>query len=312
MNYTEVPITFSCAGETLVGIVARPESPSRVGVVMPVGGPQYRAGSHRQFTLLARRLAAAGHAVLRFDYRGMGDSTGAQTHFESVAPDIGAAVDALTRQVPNVQGVVLWGLCDAASSALIYWDETRDPRIDGLCLLNPWARSEATLARTQVKHYYVQRLLSKELWLKLLSGRLNILSSLGELAGKLRQATAKHTPADAAGPANYQTRMASAWRAFPGPIHLILSGDDYTAKEFLEYAAAHGEWQGLLARPAVTRTVLADADHTFSTARWRDQVESACLDWLAPFASSIGTMPPGPRSSLVQSMPAPTAAKTPS
>ena len=39
-------------------------------MVIVVGGPQYRAGSHRQFTLLARHIAAAGYPVLRFDARG--------------------------------------------------------------------------------------------------------------------------------------------------------------------------------------------------------------------------------------------------
>jgi alpha/beta superfamily hydrolase len=52
-------------------------------VLVIVGGPQYRAGSHRQFTLLARSLAEQGFAVLRFDYRGMGDSTGAMRDQQS-------------------------------------------------------------------------------------------------------------------------------------------------------------------------------------------------------------------------------------
>ena len=47
-----------------------------------VGGPQYRVGSHRQFTLMARAFAAAGYPVLRFDYRGIGDSEGESRGFE--------------------------------------------------------------------------------------------------------------------------------------------------------------------------------------------------------------------------------------
>jgi len=52
------------------------------GVLIVVGGPQYRVGSHRQFLLLSRRLAAEGHPVMRFDYRGMGDASGAMRGFE--------------------------------------------------------------------------------------------------------------------------------------------------------------------------------------------------------------------------------------
>ena len=35
------------------------------------------------------------------------------------------------------------------------------------CLLNPWVRSDATIAKTYLKHYYGQRLLEKEFWAKL-------------------------------------------------------------------------------------------------------------------------------------------------
>ena len=62
MNYTEQTTAFACAGETLLGILAEPQTPAHTGVVVVVGGPQYRVGSHRQFVLLSRALAAAGFA----------------------------------------------------------------------------------------------------------------------------------------------------------------------------------------------------------------------------------------------------------
>lgn len=275
MNYAEEAIHFACDSETLFGILARPEQPADLGIVVVVGGPQTRVGSHRQFVLLARALAAAGHPGLRFDVRGMGDSTGAQRNFEHITPDIAAAIDALQELCPAVRRIVLWGLCDAASAALLYCEETRDPRITGLCLLNPWVRSEATLAKTQVKHYYGQRLLQREFWAKLLSGRLNILAALAELLRKLGQASSRSAPAP-----GFQERMARGWNHFTGPILLILSGDDYTAKEFLEYAAGAASWRGLLEQAGITRVDVPDADHTFSSQQWRNSVENACLDWL--------------------------------
>jgi dienelactone hydrolase len=62
MNYSESALTFNCA-DALGGVLARPEQPTRRGVIV-VGGPQYRVGSHRQFLQLARALAAEG--VFRF------------------------------------------------------------------------------------------------------------------------------------------------------------------------------------------------------------------------------------------------------
>ncbi len=172
MNWHETGIVFDCAGERLVGVASLPAQPRMLGLVIVVGGPQYRAGSHRQFVLLARRVAAAGYAVLRFDYRGMGDSSGDLRSFEAVDADIGAAIGALRAAAPGVQRIAIWGLCDAASAALLYVD--RQPAgepLAGLCLVNPWVRSAATLARTHVKHYYWARLRQREFWAKLLTGQ---------------------------------------------------------------------------------------------------------------------------------------------
>ena len=68
----EKALVFDCENEQLPGIVHRPSAPAARGVVILVGGPQYRVGSHRQFILLARFLAAQNFAVSRFDYLGSG------------------------------------------------------------------------------------------------------------------------------------------------------------------------------------------------------------------------------------------------
>ena len=82
MNYEEQAITFDCHGASLYGIASVPQQSGARGVLIVVGGPQYRVGSHRQFALLARSLAAQGIPAMRFDYRGMGDSVGEPHTFE--------------------------------------------------------------------------------------------------------------------------------------------------------------------------------------------------------------------------------------
>ena len=114
----EQAFTFDCQGKALLGILHVGEAHARRGVLVVVGGPQYRVGSHRQFVLLARALAAAGFPTLRFDYRGMGDADGEARDFEAVSDDLKAAVDALCQRCPQLQEIVIWGLCDAASAAL--------------------------------------------------------------------------------------------------------------------------------------------------------------------------------------------------
>lgn len=286
MTYTEEATLFDCAGETLLGILARPDTPADTAVVVVVGGPQYRAGSHRQFVLLSRALAAAGVAVLRFDYRGMGDSSGAQRDFEGVSADIAAAIDILQQHLPGVKHIALWGLCDAAAAALLYCHDTQDPRVKGLCLLNPWVRSEASLARTQVKHYYLQRLQQKEFWLKLLRGGVAT-QALGGLLQNIRTAFGG-TRANASGSSQaatpqkpFQQRMATAWHQFPGQILLLLSGDDYTAKEFQEFASTDPAWKNHLAHARLQCHEVPGVDHTFSGAASRQQAERLTLDWVA-------------------------------
>lgn len=273
----ESVLNFVCEGQPLVGILAEPDGmPAEVGVLIIVGGPQYRVGSHRQFTLLARDLAANGFAALRFDYRSMGDSAGETRDFLAVDADIKAAIDALLAARPALKRVALWGLCDAASAALLYLESTRDARVAGVALLNPWVRSAASLAQTHVKHYYWQRLRQKEFWLKLLKGGVGA-KALRSLGGNLRLAREAGKASDSR---SFQDRMAAGLRGFDSPALLVLSGDDYTAREFAGHAQSSAAWAGLLARPTLELHEMPTADHTFSTIADQDAQSSICLEWL--------------------------------
>lgn len=298
MQPDEQALGFACGGEQLVGILSPSAAPARRGVLIVVGGPQYRAGSHRQFALLARALAAQGIPAMRFDYRGLGDSGGALRNFEMVQDDLRAAVDAFLHAVPGLQQVVLWGLCDAASAALFY--AHGDPRVAGLVLLNPWARTEDGLARATLKHYYRDRLLQPALWKKIFSGQFEFRAALRSFAGVLGAARgngntnqqAAPEPAAAAVPApvyalgappggpDLHGRMLEGMQRFGGPVLFIFSGADLTAQEFLDMTKASRRWQDLLAAPRVQQQTLAAADHTFSRREWRDQVAAWTGEWV--------------------------------
>ncbi|MBK9234533.1 MAG: hydrolase 2, exosortase A system-associated [Rhodoferax sp.] len=124
----ELPVAFRCGDAEMAGIVHRGAPGARLGVVIVVaGGPQYRAGAHRQFVSLARLLAANGYPVLRFDLRGMGDSTGQHLGYHQSRPDIRSAIDELMRREPSLQQVALFGECESASGILFY--ASQDERV---------------------------------------------------------------------------------------------------------------------------------------------------------------------------------------
>ena len=283
---SESAIAFACAGERLLGIVTRPQQAATTGVVIVVGGPQYRVGSHRQFVLLARDLAEAGYAVLRFDCRGMGDSDGEARSFEDVDLDVAAAINALAAACPEVRSVVLWGLCDGASAALLFSLRRPDLRVRGLVLLKPWVRSEQSLARVRLRHYYGERLLQPEFWKKLVRGGTNLVAAVRDLARNWRLArTARAVRSDAA--PSFRSLMAAGFRAFDGHILIILSGRDATAQEFLDCANSDPQWAGLLQRGLLARLDVPDADHTFSVPAARFAVEQGTRAWLGRLPARI-------------------------
>ena len=279
MNYAEHPLAFSCHGDTLYGILTMPEQQASRAVLIVVGGPQYRTGSHRQFVLLAREFASHGYPVLRFDYRGMGDSEGAPRNFEQVDEDIRAAIDHLFESVPSVRDVVIFGLCDGASAAMFY--AHKDARVSGLALVNPWAYTEEGEAKARLKHYYQARMLDAELWKKIARGEFNFgaaAKSLWTSAGR----ACKHIPAENDGGASSRLpdRLYVAMRRFQGETLLLLSEKDLTAQEFCALLRQSPGWRDLSARPQLLRHNLAGANHTFSRSGWRDEVAGCILRWL--------------------------------
>jgi exosortase A-associated hydrolase 1 len=273
----ESAVSFGCEGDALVGILHVPAATAEIGIVVVVGGPQYRCGSHRQFVLLARSLAEAGFAALRFDVRGMGDSDGEPRTFEQVAPDIGVAIDALLRHQPQLTGVVLWGLCDGASAALLYLDGHTDPRVIALCLVNPWVRSQSGLARTHLKHYYLRRLGQRDFWSKLANGRVG-LKAVGDLGHNLRNGLSASST-DARHSLPFQQRMARAAEIFTRPILVLLSGNDFTAREFEEAARSALSWKRVMVRANVSTVVVVGADHTFSSRAHGIEVTTKTVEW---------------------------------
>lgn len=277
--YREQGVVFECGENRLVGIVASPVVHTDIGVLILVGGPQYRVGSHRQFTLLARSLAEAGIASLRFDFTGMGDSEGAKREFDRTEEDIEAAIDALVAAAPTIRRVVLWGLCDAASSAMMFG--YRDPRVTGMILLNPWVHSGTYSPQVKLAHYYRPSLGRKEQWRRLLQGQIR-LEAFKELAADtlalLKRSTKASRQADGR---TFIEKMLYGLQQFRHDTLIVLSDADLTAREFSTLIARDSLWNAAMSRPAIAIHTVTDADHTFSQKSWKDEVSRMTIEWVS-------------------------------
>ena len=122
--------------------------------------------------------------------------------------------------------------------------------------------------------------MQKEFWTKLLRGGV-ALKALPGLVRSIRVAiTGARGSVATASQQPFQHRMAAAWNAFNGNIFLLLSGDDYTAKEFIEYASNDAAWNNPFTHPRLQRHDLQEADHTFSSAVSRAKAEDLTLSWV--------------------------------
>jgi len=270
-------VVFGCLGSALVGILHHGRLPDyEVAVLVVVGGPQYRAGSHRQFVSTARALAAVGYPVLRFDYRGMGDSDGEYAGFKHISDDIRSAIDVLLAVCKPRCGVVLLGLCDAASAALMYC--CTDSRVAGLILMNPWVRSEQSQAEVVVKRYYARRLMQADFWRKLVAGKFDFHDSMRSFLGSVATAARRSPDEKEAG---FVDAMLSGFGRFCGPVLIVLSGRDLTADEFRARCRSEAAWRCGLAREGVEVVEMKGADHTFSQAGHLEEFNGHCRQWLS-------------------------------
>jgi alpha-beta hydrolase superfamily lysophospholipase len=113
------PFYFGAAAQPMFGWYHPPEVAPRGAVVLctPLGLDGTRA--HWSYRHLAERLARAGHAVLRFDWRGTGDSAGDDYEPNRVATwveDLHLAVEELKRR-SGAAAVTLVGLRAGATLA---------------------------------------------------------------------------------------------------------------------------------------------------------------------------------------------------
>jgi exosortase A-associated hydrolase 1 len=284
-EHIEEAVQFACREKLLYGILHLPATGEEITriVMMIIGGPQTRVGSHRSYVQLARSLRDRGIAVFRFDYEGMGDSEGEYVGFECAGPSIGAAMDFLHSRIPTLNQIIIWSLCNGAAASAIYARQDRR-RIAAMILCNPYVHTEQGQAKTILKHYYVRRVLDREFWRKVLSRRFDAGESVRSFRMLLRKASKQRNGTDHRQQAEtLPDRVVRGLCEFHKPVHVLLSTNDLTALEFQELLKNRPELKGLMQKNLLIVRSLDGADHTFSDRRAKNLVLGQTLAALDEF-----------------------------
>ncbi|MYM62048.1 hydrolase 1, exosortase A system-associated [Pseudomaricurvus sp. HS19] len=284
-------ITFHCGDDELVGILTIPAgaaSSVKSGVItLPAGGPQYRVGMGRQLLQMANRFAENGTAVLRFDYRGVGDSDGVFEDFHTVEPDLRAAIVAFREHLPSLQEITLYGGCNAASAIMMYAHGL--PCVNAIMVSNPYLGSGAPSAHARRMHF-IERVQQREFWQKLFSGQYDLReywrALLAVAKRKLRPETGKPAEQEAAkggAPRKAQIPvlelMLHGMQQFSGESLIFLSGRSIQSKEFQALVKHNRGWKQMMKGRRVEQLFLPDADQAFSTTEQRSRMIDNALKW---------------------------------
>lgn len=214
---------FGCGSLKLAG--ALDTAPGITGLLLVSGGNEIRSGAFSGQSHLAAAIARAGFPVFRFDRRGIGDSEGENREFRSSDGDIRAALEAFRAMAPQLERVVGFGNCDAASALML----SEGKGFDALVLSNPWTIEEGGGADEPihtpdaVRARYIEKLKNPREIVRLLRGGVN----LRKLARGLF--TSLHPTPAASGLAQ---EMRAGIERFEGKVDFLLATRDRTAQLF--------------------------------------------------------------------------------
>jgi exosortase A-associated hydrolase 1 len=243
-------VSFDCAGCKLVGTLDDSATATKTGLLIVSGGNEIRMGAHRGQALLASDIAEAGHPVFRFDRRGIGDSEGENGEFSSSAMDLNAALLAFRSECSEMERVVAFGNCDAASAILLH-----QPTVDAAVLSNIWVieRTDDLPPPAAIKARYIERMKDPKAWIGLFTGAINIRKLF---TGLFRLAKPQ-------APSSLAQDVSDGLARFAGPISIIAAEKDATAIAFLD------EWQKpsfdkARAKPTISLQKINSASHSFA------------------------------------------------
>ncbi len=302
---SDIPVFYPETDQTYFGIISKPtaEQMRTTGVILLSGtfGGTTTLGRNRMWLKMARALADRGYPVLRFDYAGIGDSSGDATCYALESPavtELHAGFDLLSSH--GVTDFLVVGTCYGSRSALA--GSVGEERVRGIHLLVPPVRSGTKgvggadhLAEYVGTASLAKKVFSKRIMRKLFRSKKAREAAWRVVTQKLRSLVGRRTqPAtpDAAEEAD-DTRGAAV--GFQRPlrrllsdgvsVHFLYGTDDYFWTEFDE--ARNGRLGEALQQHAdlVEVETVPGIVRGFLSVRVQNVAIDSVLDWVERRAS---------------------------
>lgn len=262
---------IACGSDMLAATLDSATNPTALLIVS--GGNEIRSGAHCGVAQLALRVAEHGFPVLRYDRRGIGESTGQNNGFLDSAEEIAAAARFL-RQEQKVQNIIAFGNCDAATALALFGP---DAGIDGYILANPWViettgmadTDEPTISSAAIRSRYWDRIRNPWTILDLLSGKIDF----KKLFKGLKQASRSDETSA------LSLRLRDALSGMNSNTLILLAKRDTTARAFLA-AWNSADFKPLRRKAGIAVESLDSASHSFADIEAKNWLTGKLLDVL--------------------------------
>lgn len=255
---------IACEGDVLAATLNSGTSSTALMIVS--GGNEIRSGAHSGMAQLASRVSGHGFPVLRYDRRGIGESTGQNLGFLGSADEIAVAAKFLRQEQQQVDKIIAFGNCDAATALAVFGP---DAGIDGYILANPWViettsepdAEQSMPSSAAIRSRYWDRIKNPRTIIDLLSGKINF----RKLLKGLKQASRSEENS------TLSLQLRDALSGLGGNAYILLAKRDTTARAFLA-AWSSADFAHVRAKSAITVEMLDSASHSFA--------DEPASDWL--------------------------------
>ena len=279
----EEALLFGEAG-SLVGIITDPPEPNAgediPAVIVLNQGVMHRVGFNRLHVKMARRLAAMGFVVLRFDFSGIGDSSFSMDTLPFKGRSVTETQEAMDclGELRGKKRFILMGIC---SGAVISFETAgHDPRVVGVVQINPQSYDDTLSAFVEARRgrYWKAVLLNPSRWLRPLTGK----ADYKMLGMRLRGLFTRKRRAS-----SIALKLAAEFRSLTdrGVNLLAVYGSRDWGLDYFDMMFADVN-ERLPAGPKPKVETIHQTDHIFTPLRAQEQLFTVVQNWANQFMPS--------------------------